>query len=132
MRFYLVSLLGLFILLGCGSGQPDTKPAASAQSRSVTMEKKQTLKVKVESLKMLPENRFSLMVRLLDDSSRVVECFPNFVRREGAGLDMEAPVNKKMLGLKEMAPGTVLEVDIYWQKFKNPARALIMDFRPVN
>jgi len=132
MRFYLVSLLGLFMILSCGSSQSDTKPAASAQSPSVTMEKKQTLKVKVESLKTLPENRFSMMVRLLDDSSHVVECFPNFVRREGAALDMEAPVNKKMLGLREIAPGTVLEMDIYWQKFKSPSRALIMDFRPVN
>ncbi len=131
MRMYLLSLLGLFIIVSCGSRTSDTKPAASAQAPSVAMEKKQTLKVRVESLKNLPEKRFSVMVRLLDDSSRVVECFPNFIRREGAGVDMEMPLNKKMAGLRELAPGTVLEVDIYWRQFKDPARALIMDFRPV-
>ncbi len=132
MRYFPLALAGLIMLLSCGSGQPGSKPAAPARSSSVAMAKKQTLKVKVELLKKLPEERFSVVVRLLEDSSRTVECFPNFVRREGAGIDMDMPLNKKLRTLRDMTPGTVLEMDLYWQQYKNPARALIMDFRQVD
>ncbi|HHM02721.1 MAG TPA: hypothetical protein ENJ15_06870 [Caldithrix abyssi] len=130
MRVSLFGVLLIFLALSCSSRQTETKPAASAQSSPVSMEKKETVKVKVEEVKRLADNRFSLLVRTLDDTSRLVECFPNFIRREGQALDMDMPANKKMLGLREMAPGTVLEMNLYWKQFKKPARALIMDFTP--